>query len=394
MRKTSLLLIYLYFLICPLEYIFNKLFVSSVKYIAILIAAMVFMYFVCNHSQRIHIGKVQICIILWAALETTSILWTSFYTNTNSRVVTYLMIAMLVLMLSIFPFDSNELTNVIRAYAIGCIILAVLLLFTGKMDGGYNSQGRLTIKVLNSYLDPNNLAAILLTGTFFCLSGIFKKEKLSPLPNIVFMVGFIIQVIAIFLTGSRGGLVALASGLLVYIFVKSKKKNRIFVVLTFLIGIIITYFLSMLLLPEELFNRLFDFANYSGGTGRIEHWIEALKQVMKRPIFGNGIVGYFSFFKSLYGGEFAMHNSFLAVLFEVGIVGFTFFMVPILLGIYSSLKTKSAMLVAIIVSNMAAAFFLDALHTRYLWNAIIIVVVWYEIQKRKEKETLSEKIKA
>ena len=118
MRKTSLLLIYLYFLICPLEYIFNKFFVSSVKYVAILIAAMVFMYFICNHFQKIHIGKVQISIILWIALETASILWTIPFTHTNSRVVTYIMIALLVLMLSIFPFNSNELTSIIRMYTL------------------------------------------------------------------------------------------------------------------------------------------------------------------------------------------------------------------------------------------------------------------------------------
>lgn len=390
MRKISLYLIYMYFLICPLEFVFNAFLGSSVKYIAIVTAGMVAMFFIGNYNQKVRIGAVQICLILWAIMQATSILWTIYYTNTTTRLTTYLMMDVLVIMLSIFPFDTKEFKTVLWSYALGCFILAVLLITTGKMDEGYNYEGRLTINILNSYLDPNNLAAILLSGIFTCFSSIWKKTKASPVTNIFGIAAFIVMVIGVMLTGSRGGIIALVVGLAVYIYAKANKKTRPIVIICFLVGVVVAFILAKAFLPAELSNRLFAFDEYGGGSGRLDHWIAAVKKLCENPLFGFGVASYFGYFNSLQGVEFAMHNTFLAVLFEIGLIGLIVFMIPIILGIKSTVKTKSPLLLAIIFSNMAAAFFLDTLHTRFFWNAIALVVIWHEIQIRQQKELPSE----
>lgn len=382
MRKLSLLLIYLYFMICPIEFIFNAFFGSSVKYIAIATAGMVAMFFIGNHTQKVRIGSVQVCLILWGLMQATSILWTIYYTNTTERLMTYLMMDVLVIMLSVFPFDTKEFKMALWSYTLGCVILSVLLVTTGKMDEGYNYAGRLTINIFNSYLDPNNLAAILLTGIFTCFSAIWNKSKFSPFSNIFGVVCFVLMVIAVMLTGSRGGIIALVVGIAVYIYSKSNKKTRPIVILCFLVGIIVAFILAKKLLPAELFNRLFEISEYGSGSGRMAHWVAAVKKILDNPLFGFGAASYFGFFSQVQGGEFAMHNTFLAVLFEIGLVGLVVFMIPIVLGIKASLKTKSSLLLAVIFSNMAAAFFLDTLHTRFFWNAIALVIMWHEIQIR------------
>lgn len=386
MRKISLYLIYLYFLICPLEFIFNAFFGSSVKYIAIVTAGMVAMFFIGNYNQKIRFGAVQACLILWAVMQAASILWTIPYTNTEERLTTYLMMAVLVVMLSVFPFDTKEFKTALWAYTLGCVVLSVLLITNGKMDSGYNYAGRLTINIFDSYLDPNNLAAILLTGVFTAFSSIWNKSKITPVSNIFGIAAVITMIVATLLTGSRGGIIALIVGFAVYIYAKSNKKSRPIVVLCFVVGVIIAFILAKNLLPPELSRRIFEFSEYGSGSGRMAHWVAAIKKICDNPLFGFGAASYFGYFSSVQGGEFAMHNTFLAVLFEIGLIGLIVFMIPIILGIKSALKTKSALLLAVIFSNMAAAFFLDTLHTRFFWNAIALVVIWHEIQIRQQKE--------
>lgn len=390
MRRTALLMTYLYFLICPIEFVLNKYYGSSVKYIALLAIGSIILYFILDNSQKIKIGKIQICLIIWSAMQIASVLWTAYYEYTYMRLFSYILMAVLVIMLSVFPFKPNELENAIRAYTIGCIVLSLMLIFTGSLDGGGNSEGRLTIKVLDSYFDPNNLAANILTGLFFCFGGVWKKYKTTPIANIIYAAFFIVQVVAIVLTGSRGGMLSFLVGVIVYCLVKSKKNKRYIIGLV--LGIFVGFIIAKQFMPEGLFNRIFAIENYTTGTGRTTIWSNALNKLLSSPLFGFGIASYHSFFEECFGGATAMHNSFLAVLFEVGVVGFTCFMLPILLGIYNAFKTKRATIIAIIISNMGAAFFLDALHTRYLWNAIAFVVIWYEIQKRKEREELKEKL--
>jgi O-antigen ligase len=113
------------------------------------------------------------------------------------------------------------------------------------------------------------------------------------------------------------------------------------------------------------------------GGSRIEHWIVAMQKIAERPFLGNGIAGYFGYFKEQIGHEIAMHNTFIAVLFEVGAVGLSAFLALFLIPFRRALKNRHGMIIAVVLSNMIAAFFLDALHQRYLWNAMMFGLMYY-----------------
>lgn len=380
MKKATVFLSCLYFFSCPLEFVLNRLFGSSVKYIGLAVAASVLLFFLLNRQKTIHIGRLQICLLVFAALQAASLLWTNYNSYTLPRLTGYLEMALLVLLLSIFPFERKDLTALVRAYTLGCVILALLVVFFGKMDGGYNSAGRLTISFLGAYLDPNNLASILLTGIFFCFHQIFQKHGRSPYINILCAVLFVLQVVALFFTGSRGGLIALAVSLFAYLLLRAKKKNLPLLIVLSLAALVLCIQLLPHLLPQTLYDRLFDFQQYTDGSGRLTIWAGALRQILYRPLLGYGIASYFDFING------AMHNTYIAVLFELGLAGFVLFMIPLCTTLFRAIRSRELGLVAIMLSNMAAAFFLDTLHVRFFWNALLLGILFYEILHREQLE--------
>ncbi len=80
-----------------------------------------------------------------------------------------------------------------------------------------------------------------------------------------------------------------------------------------------------------------------------------------------------------------MHNTYLCVAFETGILGLALFITPFISTFSSALKRKDALIVTVMVANMVAAFFLDALHVRFLWNALIFGVVYKNLFESKTK---------
>ena len=135
MKKTALWMTYLYFFICPLEFIFNQYFGSSVKYIAIVAAAFILMYFIGTPKQPMKIGSMQICVVGWAVLEAASFAWTIQTSLTLSILISYIMMAILVFAISIFPFTQEEFEGTLASYTIGCVVLSLILIFFGQMDG-------------------------------------------------------------------------------------------------------------------------------------------------------------------------------------------------------------------------------------------------------------------
>lgn len=377
---------YLYFLICPLEFILNQYFGSSVKYVAIVAAAFMLMFFIGSKRTPMRFGSIQICIGVWAILEASSYLWTIHSKNTLSMLVTYMMMAVLVFAVSLFPFEKKHLEGCFIFYTLGCLALSVLLLAIGVAY-----EGRLTIKVLGSYQDPNALSAILLSSSFFSLFKTFQKPVRSVIPNVLYGICFVTVTIGIFATSSRGALVAYALAFFIYVVIVTPKRKRWQIFVTLPVILIILYIVLLLALPERTFNRLFNFDAYIDGGGRINIWTSVLQEIIKRPLFGHGILSHQGYFYEQTGQVLSMHNTFLFLLFEVGAVGLALFLFPYTKTFLYAAKNKNAMICAVIIANIVAAFFLDALNHRYLWNAMMFGIIYYNtnhLQKNDGKQRL------
>ena len=391
MKKFALLITYIYAFCCPLEFILNVFFGSSVKFIAAAAVIVTAFYFLIEQKHIIKFTAFQFCLLGWAGLEALSVLWTKLTGASHETLLSYLMMTAFVILLSFFPFNKKEADMLIKFYSLGVLVLAIILLTMGEIDGSIYT-GRMTVSVLGKNQDPNGLAATLLSGVFYSPYKAIEIRKFC----VPYFAAFLIQSVAIFYTGSRGGLVAYVVALLAFIVIKIPQKGKILAVLGALGLIVAGYFVLQFVLPGKLFNRLFDLSEYfsSGGMGRVKIWTTALKELIKSPIIGYGTTSHLYYFSQTLGGEVAMHNTFLCVAFEVGFVGLILFIIPFLSTFANALKHKNALIVAIIVANIAAAFFLDSLYLRFLWNALIFGVVYKNSLELDTKTEIKKERKA
>ncbi len=377
MRKLALASIYLYFFACPLEFVFNTFIGSSVKYVALFSVACLMLFYVSDRRVKIKIGIVQYTLLGWVLLETASILWTQQSSITIDRIETYILTVAYVILVSLFPFNKKELELVAFFYVVGSFMTLILLFVSGDLLLGWNAEGRRTIYINGKWQDPNGLAAYLVVGFLYFFDKMFSK-KWYAVPSILLSAAFFYGILQ---TGSRGALIAIIATIILVPIIKAEKKTRIKMIIGVAILVVAVYTIVAEFLPERLFNRLFNIETYLGGSGRIRLWIAAMEEVFKRPIFGNGIASYLSYFSKLLNGEIAMHNTYLCVLFEVGVVGLVLFIIPFLVALYYPHKEKNSYVFSMVLCNMAIIFFLDAIYIRYIWNALLLGIMVYNISK-------------
>ncbi|MHA1855127.1 MAG: O-antigen ligase family protein [Promethearchaeota archaeon] len=159
------------------------------------------------------------------------------------------------------------------------------------------------------------------------ISTLFSKEISIP-SKICLILIIILMISALFLTGSRGGVLALFIGML-FLFLRFKtwKARAYFLFLLIIIGLVIYLNPSSKIVWESITG----FKTSSSVFSRIGTWIESFKVFQAHPLLGVGPGNMHYYIKSYYiraTGGFTLlkaHNLALELLAETGIVGFLIF---------------------------------------------------------------------
>lgn len=152
------------------------------------------------------------------------------------------------------------------------------------------------------YANPNDLARIIVVGITLCLFAMSRPGV--TLTRAVWLVPLAVFVYGLRLTYSRGGLLALAGGMMVLFFARYGKAKGLAAV--------------ALLLPALMLfgGRQTDISTSKDtGQSRIKLWSHGLVAIRSSPVFGIGSHGYYKM-----AGNHA-HNSFLEAFVETGLIG-------------------------------------------------------------------------
>lgn len=136
----------------------------------------------------------------------------------------------------------------------------------------------------------------------------------------------LVQIICLFISGGRGGVVLLAT-YTIYISVSVMFQKKISSKLKYIFSILILFFILLVslsfLMENEFFvkgfNRVFEFispdggVNWEGTSNRDDVYASAISLIQQRPLFGYGMYGIWKF------GNYP-HNFFLEVLLNGGFV--------------------------------------------------------------------------
>ena len=208
-------------------------------------------------------------------------------------------------------------------------VASLTLYFVGLKSIGFVFEGD-RVYQYGVMLDRDypRLIGLLQDPNFFVFyNTLFFSYYLCHAKSLKNKLGLILCILANILTFSRGGILVMAFILLTYILIKNPIKQ-----FKLLIGIIASLFVAVYIAVAYmkfdiygiLESRIGDLSQ-DGGSGRIELWGRAWDYFTSHMVLGIGAFNFsdYNFFQ--YGDSLEVHNTFLDILSESGLLGITCF---------------------------------------------------------------------
>lgn len=206
-------------------------------------------------------------------------------------------------------------------------IIGIQVVGINQTDVGITSYGLLLDRDyprLIGLLDDPNIF-IFYNTLFFCF-------YLTHLKGIKYSIGFILCIVTNILTFSRGGLVALIVVVILYMLL-TNSSQRIKTVLVFLSCLVVIYTVSSYIqidVNQIITSRINDFSN-DEGSGRFDLWGQAINYFMSHPLLGIGAFNFSDYYAFEHNEKLYVHNTYLEILAESGIIGFLFYFLFLLM---------------------------------------------------------------
>jgi len=323
--------------------------------------------------------------IAWFAFlswETCTVLWSVDREVAIGRLPTMLSLFVFYLVVTCCHFSEKEVSRVAR-FAIfgGCVAAAITLIEfrSGIFYHNMNLRGSLVFG--DRQADPNIFAASLLLPLSLVVGEFLGSAKLQGKLLLSFCALLIVS--GIFVTGSRGALLAIAVMLLIYLR-KLGINWRVLAPLTLMGG-------ALMFVPAFLVQRL-EQSETTGGAGRLYIWQTGVAALKDYFLAGAGLDNFTVIYNdySAHALHFAglsrpAHNIFLQIAVESGVLGFLLFVFVIvshlrcasLRDALSSGPERFRLIAceAAVCGVLVASFFLGLLWTKAFWIVWALLMV-------------------
>ena len=320
----------------------------------------VFVILVIKVKRKLKIRPYKVCFLLIALVLLLS---TAFNAGQDYRAIFKVFtLAFFYMVATSIDYSDTEIRFFTRMIVYTYLLYALYLLFGTEKNEYYSRQ---TLFIFGSELDPNIVAAVFILPIVLLLYNIIYEKKYRVI-NIGLLFLFILAVI---ITGSRGGFVGMLASVSVLIFAflsdkRIKLAYKIAAIVLIIFALFEVYKYLMEAYGDYLTRSLSFTGDTGGGDGRTAIWAERLFLLTESPLLGCGMI----FDNGLWHG-WANHNTYIQVLYSSGLIGLTLFIIPLVI-IYKRSNHKFIML-ALFFSVFIPIFFLDTLDNRLLWNALI-----------------------
>lgn len=370
------ILVGLYFTFSSLDYV-AKIGGGNASYLRVFgIAIYAIGFLEMVFSRRVIISKFELLLFYLIALPFVACVWAVNPSSGFNRALNILTTVLVVFFVMQFDFNEKQIHAIELFSVLGAMIVGYILI----EDQGLNmflSGGRIYLSGDKNTSDPNGMAARLVLPLFISIKLIVSSKKRYM--KIVYAATFSVIVLLFLMCGSRGGTISVLFGIVIYL-LKSTKMNSRRRELSFIIPIfIIIVFLIFAkdILPSYIYSRLFESGNYTSGAGRTFIWETFLQKIYwSSPIIGFGTNGVqYKIGEQLGYGFYAMHNSYLCMIGEYGIL-----YIPVFMYFLYFIRNKIANLgnslyFSIFYSICGVIFFLDGYETKYFWNMITYIII-------------------
>ena len=362
--------------------------VSSSK-LAGLLLAFSWLAFLATHGSRrrnfiaAH-GPFTLLLVVFLGWATLSLIWVESLADGGDSVVRYSLNVLLFLIVFTAVDTRRRALAVSAAFVAAATLSAVYgLLAPADLQG----DEALT-RFAGSVADPNEFAALAVAALMLAAS-LGAAAKRSPGLRLGAIVAAGLCTASVFLTLSRGGLIALAVGLVAAVVVVNRGR-WVVVGVTLVVALGgLAYF--TVLAPSAALERV---TSVDSGSGREDIWAVGWRMVEAHPVRGVGSgnfqrssVHYLLQPGAIERNDFIVdtpevaHNIYLQVLAELGVVGLALFVAILLFSLACALKAalrfdatgdRGMAMVArgvflALLSLLAAYFFVSEQYSKQLW---------------------------
>lgn len=321
--------------------------------------------------------------IMW---HITSVFWTIDLNLTMRRIQAYIqLIPMLYIIWDLYT-NPTDIKLGLQAYVLGAYV-SIFSLISNFLAGAQFFYYRFSA----TGFDVNNIGVILALGIApaWYLFNAENGNKLSWLFKVINLIYIPTAVLAILLTGSRGALLTTLFAL-IYVFLAPSQIRLSSRIVTIAI-IVIALIVMQPLIPLETLQRIGTTEDQIvRGTlgGRYPIWVLGISAFVEKPIFGVGS----SAFVAATELNKAAHNSLLSILVEVGLIGFSLFVILMGITTYKAFhhKKREALLwLAVLGILMIGIFSLNWAHRKQFWLFPTLVITSACSAKSDYKKTHS-----
>lgn len=206
-----------------------------------------------------------------------------------------------------------------------------------------NIYNRTYLNVLWIRMNSNQIAYVSLIG--LALAPYMLDKKKTGKNYILHLTVTCILVYIILLTISRSAFLAFLAIGFIYLLSILKRchgAKKILVFIFLCVSLVVAIIIAFKFLPKDQITRLLSKGAYSDSSGRIEMYVDAIKEV-HNPFTGNG--------PGTYTGSGKIHNAIIKVYFETGIVGAVLITVLLCKLTFSAVHNYGRYLVIILLAQ-------------------------------------------
>jgi O-antigen ligase len=350
-------------------------------------------------SIKINFNTFEKILFLFFIYSITISVFTSNYIENSIRLIFAIILISIIYILSkniLYFFIEKRISfnKVIIIVALFINLVALILYIIGiyKIGNHFILYERERIygvlidrgipRLIGTFTDPN---FFVLADTFFFYYFLFMKKNL--LEKLIFLN----IVINILLTFSRGGIISLSLVLIIYFIFKLitdiirnfkiKKSFFKFLFIFIFFVVIIIFLINNSPVLQEMFMKRID--SLSRGSGRFEIWLHGLNFFYNNYLFGIGLYDFLPYNIHYYNNYHYMHNTYLEVLVETGIVGFILYILFHIFLLIHILKMYKINKNCIIILLTYLSLFLEMISLSALINEVWVLFLVYTSVKYK-----------
>jgi O-antigen ligase len=350
-------------------------------------------------SEQRHVLVPTGALVLWVLL---SMAWAPHSAVGREIFFGWLVVGAIMLVASTTLTDRRYLEWAAAAFVVGVVFSVAIGVLGGAVKTSGDPSGYLSARVGGGTGDPNFLAAGIVPAIVLAFA--LGSGGRRPLVRVLVLATVVFLVLGLVATQSRGGIIAAAVAAIAALVLA--RRGRVWIVLALLwtVGAAVVWFSG----DPVAWQRV---SNFGEGSGRSELWHIGWRMWEDHPVFGVGLngfrdaaggyvlhVGPLQFVRDIVEEPKLVHNAYLELLTETGIIGFALYVGVIAVCLRCAwraahrferlgdlrMATLARAVIVALLGILTASFFLSNATDRRTW-VLLAMCPALEAASRRER---------